>query len=202
MMKNAANDDDVKKKPSDTELYDFLVRRFGPPEMDAPCISCIELGEKCVEEGGVSGRFRRHKGAHKMARVGWYNVKLRQKHGTEAEWSDEESEVPSDREEEENEKDMKNLDKVSDDLNDVDAASSIHGSKSKGSNSDSDDDNSSNDGQGKWGGEADDSDHEEEDSKPTLTGCMSGGEYKYVVSLDFHNNLVSSIPKEVCCKCL
>ncbi len=37
-----------------------------------------------------------------MARVGWYNVKLRRKHGAEAWWNDEENEVPIDRQEEEN----------------------------------------------------------------------------------------------------
>ena len=173
MMKNAANDDDVKKKPDDIQLYDFLVRRFGPPELDSPCINCIELGDKCDEEGGVNGRYRRHKGLHKMARVGWYNVKLRTKHGPEAEWSDEENDVPSDREDEENEADLKRGVKVSDDLND-------DGPSQTGTSVDSDDDSDEtdeDDGHGKWGGEADDSDHEEEDAKPTLTNSMNGGAF-------------------------
>jgi Leucine-rich repeat (LRR) protein len=199
MMKNAANDDDVRKKPDDIQLYDFLVRRFGPPELDSPCVNCIEQGEKCDEQGGVNGRYRRHKGLHKMARVGWYNVKLRRKHGAEAEWSDEENEVPSDRDDEENEQDLKGVLNVSDDLNEV--VSNSKGSQSADSDDESDD-TDENEGHGKWGGEADDSDHEEEDAKPTLTNSLSGGEHLYVVSLDFHNNLISSIPAEVCVRTL
>ena len=89
MKKNASNDDDVKKIPSDIELYDFLVRRFGPPEIDEPCRDCIEKGKECLEIGSGSGLYRRHKGMHAAVRVGWYNVKLRQSHGQEAQWSDE-----------------------------------------------------------------------------------------------------------------
>ena len=182
MNKNAANDDDVKRKPPDNELYDFLVKRFGPPELDDPCVDCIELSSACQIQGGANGRYRRHKGAYAKSRQGWYNVKLRRKHGMEAEWSDEENEVPSDLDEIDNEEDLKRGKiKVSDDLEDE---------SRNVSEADSDDD------EGKFGGE-EESDHEEEDAKPTLTSSVSGGQYHYVASLDFHNNLIASIPPEV-----
>jgi len=193
MNKSAATDDDVKKKPSDTQLYDFLVRRFGPPELDSPCRDCIELREKCLAKGGQAGRYRRHKGVHNLSRVGWYNVKLRMKHGTEAEWSDEENEAPSDLDDEENEEDEKNQNKVSDNLDDE----SVRPGTTVGSDDSSEDDETDDETAGKWGGETDDSDHEEEDAQPTLTACMSGNEYKYVQSLDFHNNLITAIPADV-----
>jgi hypothetical protein len=109
----------------------------------------------------------------------------------EAEWSDEENEVPSDIDEIDNEEDLKRGKiKVSDDLEDESR------NVSEAESDDDDSEEESEDDEGKFGGE-DESDHEEEDAKPTLTSSVSGGQYHYVASLDFHNNLIASIPPEV-----
>lgn len=92
---------------------------------------------------------------------------------------------------EENEEDLKNLKKVSDDLNDVDADLKS-GTGSRGRNSDDSEEESSEDEGPKWGGE-EDSDHEEEDLMPTLTASMSGNENKYVARLVSRPDLSSCV---------
>merc|ERR1712216_771850 len=131
-------------------------------------------GKECLEIGSGSGLYRRHKGMHAAVRVGWYNVKLRQSHGQEAQWSDEENEAPSDIEAELNEEDEIHSKKINDDLDDVATSTTFSKSRKTSDDSDSDEGDDEKDSGPKHGDQEEESDHDEEDAMPTLTACLSG----------------------------
>ena len=93
MERNRESDEDVKDRPSKNHLFRELVSRFGPPELELPCMSCIELGIRCrkvIKDKDGKSLKRRHAGEYRIARLGWYNIRLRKKHGPRAAWSDDE----------------------------------------------------------------------------------------------------------------
>lgn len=46
----------VRRKPDDIKLFDFLQDRYGPPELELPCRWCVDLGDGCVELEAATGQ--------------------------------------------------------------------------------------------------------------------------------------------------
>ena len=174
MESKKESDDDVKNRPSKNHLYRNLVQRFGPPELELPCMSCVELGIRCRKFGiDRNGKRRRHAGEYRIARLGWYNIKMRRKHGPKAEWSDDEGA------------------RIADDRQ----TSAITEDKRE-SEDESDDDESEEDYDSDDGLDSLEPGNIMPISEigPTLTQMLSGGSIVHIHSLNLHNNLIMQIP--------